>query len=91
MSRGYPAAYPASISRDRIEDLSTVLKVGETLETMIINVDRKSRSISLSIKAKDQVEQSDAMQKLASDGNSAASGTTNLGALLKAKLGSSQQ
>ncbi|MDB5814796.1 MAG: rpsA, partial [Rhodocyclales bacterium] len=81
----------SEFSRDRIEDLSTVLKVGETLETMIINVDRKSRSISLSIKAKDQAEQSDAMQKLAADGASAASGTTNLGALLKAKLGSSQQ
>jgi small subunit ribosomal protein S1 len=81
----------SEFSRDRIEDLSTVLKVGEALETMIINVDRKSRSISLSIKAKDQAEQSDAMQKLAADGGNAASGTTNLGALLKAKLGSSQQ
>jgi len=81
----------SEFSRDRIEDLSTVLKVGEALETMIINVDRKSRSISLSIKAKDQAEQSDAMQKIAADTNSAASGTTNLGALLKAKLGSSQQ
>ncbi|MEC5387977.1 30S ribosomal protein S1 [Uliginosibacterium sp. H3] len=81
----------SEFSRDRIEDLSTVLKVGEALETMIINVDRKSRSISLSIKAKDQAEQSDAMQKLAADSGNAASGTTNLGALLKAKLGSSQQ
>ncbi|HSD38342.1 MAG TPA: 30S ribosomal protein S1 [Rhodocyclaceae bacterium] len=81
----------SEFSRDRVEDLSTVLKVGEALETMIINVDRKSRSISLSIKAKDQAEQSDAMQKLAADGGNAASGTTNLGALLKAKLGSSQQ
>jgi small subunit ribosomal protein S1 len=81
----------SEFSRDRIEDLSTVLKVGEVLETMIINVDRKSRSISLSIKAKDQAEQSDAMQKIASEGNSAASGTTSLGALLKAKLNSAQQ
>jgi len=81
----------SEFSRDRIEDLSTVLKVGEALETMIINVDRKSRSISLSIKAKDQAEQSDAMQKIASEGNSAASGTTSLGALLKAKLNSAQQ
>jgi small subunit ribosomal protein S1 len=51
-----------------------------------VNVDRKTRSINLSIKAKDQVEQSQAMQKLASDSGSASSGTTNLGALLKAKL-----
>lgn len=50
---------------------------------MIINVDRKSRSINLSIRAKDQAEQNEAMEKLAAD---AATGTTNLGALLKAKL-----
>jgi small subunit ribosomal protein S1 len=55
---------------------------------MIINVDRKTRSINLSIKAKDQAEQHEAMQKLASAESSAASGTTNLGALLKAKLNS---
>ena len=75
----------SEFSRDRIEDLSQHLKVGEAIETMIINVDRKTRSISLSVKAKDQVEQNQAMQKLASDG-SASSGTTNLGALLKAKM-----
>jgi len=76
----------SEFSRDRIEDLSQHLKVGETVETLIINVDRKTRSISLSIKAKDQVEQNEAMQKLAADSSSASSGTTNLGALLKAKL-----
>jgi small subunit ribosomal protein S1 len=54
---------------------------------MVINIDRKARSIQLSIKAKDNVETQEAMQKLssASDSN-AASGTTSLGALLKAKL-----
>jgi len=56
------------------------------VEAMIINVDRKTRGISLSIKAKDNAEQHEAMQKLASESASAASGTTNLGALLKAKL-----
>ncbi|WP_341675415.1 30S ribosomal protein S1 [Niveibacterium sp. SC-1] len=74
----------SEFSRDRVEDLSTVLKVGDALETMIVNVDRKTRSINLSIKAKDQAEQNEAMQKLSSE--NAASGTTNLGALLKAKL-----
>ncbi|WP_121241098.1 30S ribosomal protein S1 [Sulfurisoma sediminicola] len=76
----------SEFSRDRIEDLSQHLKVGDSVEALIINVDRKTRSISLSIKAKDQVEQNEAMQKLASDSSSASSGTTNLGALLKAKL-----
>jgi small subunit ribosomal protein S1 len=76
----------SEFSRDRIEDLSQHLKVGETIETMIINVDRKTRSISLSVKAKDQADQTQAMQKLAATDTSASSGTTNLGALLKAKL-----
>jgi small subunit ribosomal protein S1 len=76
----------SEFSRDRIEDLSQHLKVGDSVEAMIINVDRKSRSINLSIKAKDQAEQSEAMQKLSADSASAATGTTNLGALLKAKL-----
>jgi small subunit ribosomal protein S1 len=75
----------SEISRDRVEDAGTHLKVGDQLEAMIINVDRKSRSIQLSIKAKDSVETQEAMQKLASD-TSAASGTTSLGALLKAKM-----
>ena len=72
-------------SRERVEDLRAVLKEGDAVEALIINVDRKSRSLSLSIKAKDQVEQNEAMQKLAASSN-ASSGTTNLGALLKAKL-----
>ncbi|WP_227815056.1 30S ribosomal protein S1 [Nitrogeniibacter aestuarii] len=74
----------------RVEDLSTMLKEGDEVETMIINVDRKSRSINLSIRAKDQAETSEAMQKLASEG-SAVSGTTSLGALLKAKLDEQKQ
>ena len=73
-------------SRDRVDDLSQLLKVGDSVEALIINVDRKTRGVNLSIKAKDQAEQHEAMQKLASESSSAASGTTNLGALLKAKL-----
>ncbi|KAF4533601.1 hypothetical protein B566_EDAN005648 [Ephemera danica] len=76
----------SEFSRERIDDLSLHLKVGDEVEAMIINVDRKTRGINLSIKAKDQAEQHEAMQKLASESASAASGTTNLGALLKAKL-----
>jgi small subunit ribosomal protein S1 len=75
----------SEISRDRVEDASTHLKEGDELETMIINIDRKARSIQLSIKAKDNAETQDAMQKMSSD-SAAASGTTSLGALLKAKL-----
>ena len=82
-NEGYLRA--SEFSRDRIDDLSQHLKVGDEVEAMIVNVDRKTRGINLSIKAKDNAEQHEAMQKLASE-SSAASGTTNLGALLKAKL-----
>ncbi len=75
----------SEFSRDRVEDIRTHLKEGDEVEAMIINVDRKNRSINLSIKAKDAADQSEAMQKLAGD-QSASTGTTNLGALLKAKL-----
>ncbi len=83
-NEGYLRA--SEFSRDRIDDLSQHLKVGDEVEAMIINVDRKTRGINLSIKAKDNAEQHEAMQKLSSESASAASGTTNLGALLKAKL-----
>ena len=83
-NEGYLRA--SEFSRDRIDDLSQHLKVGDTVEAMIINVDRKTRGINLSIKAKDNAEQHEAMQKLSAESSAAASGTTNLGALLKAKL-----
>ncbi|KIO49928.1 30S ribosomal protein S1 [Nitrosospira sp. NpAV] len=75
----------SEISRDRVEDIRTHLKEGDTVEAMIINVDRKNRGINLSIKAKDMSEESDAMQKVTSD-SAANAGTTSLGALLKAKM-----
>jgi len=76
----------SEVARDRVEDARTHLKEGDTVKAMIINIDRKNRGINLSIKAKDVAEESEAMQKLASE-SSAATGSTNLGALLKAKLG----
>ena len=75
----------SEVSRDRIEDIHTHLKEGDEVKAMIINIDRKNRSINLSIKAKDLAEESEAMQKVATE-SAAITGTTNLGALLKAKL-----
>ena len=74
----------SEISTGRVEDATTAIKVGENVEAMIINVDRKTRSIQLSIKARDSAETADSMQRISEA--SASSGTTNLGALLKAKL-----
>ncbi|APV50644.1 30S ribosomal protein S1 [Betaproteobacteria bacterium GR16-43] len=75
----------SEVARDRVEDLRTHLREGEEVEAVIVNIDRKNRSINLSIKQKDAAEEQAAMQKHAAE-SSASAGTTNLGALLKAKL-----
>ena len=76
----------SELTRDRVEDARTILKEGDEVEAMIINVDRKTRSIQLSIKAKDNVEQQEAMQRISSTNERENAGTTSLGALLRAKL-----
>lgn len=71
------------LSRDRVEDARTILKEGDTVEAKIINIDRKSRAISLSIKAKESEEEQDAMREL-----NRAEGSTSptLGDLLKEQM-----
>jgi small subunit ribosomal protein S1 len=76
----------SEVSRDRVEDMRSLYKEGDEIEAMIINVDRKNRVINLSIKAKDMTDQDSAMKKFAAESAAAATGSTNLGALLKAKL-----
>ena len=75
----------SEISRDRVEDARNHLKDGDSVTAMIINVDRKNRTINLSVKQKDLAEENEAMAKLQSE-SAASTGSTNLGALLKAKL-----
>ncbi len=75
----------SEISADRVEDATTRLTVGQEIEAVITSLDRKNRSIQVSIKAKDAVEARQALDRLNADAGAAA-GTTNLGALLKAKL-----
>ena len=75
----------SEVSRERVEDIRTHLKEGDEIEAVIVNVDRKTRNINLSIKAKDAAEEKDAMKKMVDDAPNNA-GTTNLGALLKAKM-----
>src|SRR5512147_337933 len=83
-TEGYLRA--SEFSRDRVEDLSKVLKEGDAVTAMVINVDRKNRSINLSVKAKDLAEETDAMKQIRSESAASAAGSTNLGALLRAKL-----
>jgi small subunit ribosomal protein S1 len=75
----------SEVSVDRVEDIRNHLKEGDSVTAVIINVDRKNRGINLSIKALNKTEETAAMQKLSAESNSSA-GTTNLGALLKAKM-----
>jgi len=80
----------SEISRDRIEDASHVLKVGDEVSAVVVNIDRKTRNIQLSIKAKDAADQADAMANL-SQQNAGNAGTTSLGALLRAKLDTNEK
>ena len=72
----------SELSRDRVEDARLLLKVGEEIEAKFTGVDRKGRSISLSIKAKDIHEEQEAMQNYRTD---SATGTS-LGDLLKEQI-----
>jgi small subunit ribosomal protein S1 len=76
----------SEISRDRVEDARNVLKEGDEVSAIIINVDRKARSIQLSIKAKDNADAQEGMQRLQQASERENAGTTSLGALLRAKL-----
>ena len=74
----------SELSRDRVEDARTVLTVGEKVEAKFIGVDRKNRTITLSIKAKEFAEEAEVLQDYSSNSGSA---TTSLGDLLKEKMG----
>ena len=76
----------SEISRDRVEDARNVLKEGDEVTAVIVNVDRKTRNIQLSIKAKDAADQGEAMAALSQASARENAGTTSLGALLRAKL-----
>jgi small subunit ribosomal protein S1 len=79
----------SEVSADRVEDIRNHLKEGDSVTAVIINVDRKNRGINLSIKALNKAEESAAMQKFSAE-NTSNAGTTNLGALLKAKMSGSK-
>ena len=74
----------SEISRERIDDARTVLKAGDELEAKFINVDKKNRAITLSIKAKEQAEEAEVLQDYT---RKTSTGTTTLGDLLKEQMG----
>ena len=79
----------SEISRDRVEDARNVLKEGDEVTAIVVNVDRKTRNIQLSIKQKDMVDEQGAMASLSQQSARENAGTTSLGALLRAKLDNS--
>jgi small subunit ribosomal protein S1 len=74
----------SELSRDRVEDARTVLKVGDEVEAKFTNVDRKTRTIALSIKAKEIHEEAEAVQSYRTGETSSG---TSLGDLLKEHIG----
>lgn len=73
----------SELSRDRVEDTRSVLKEGDAVEAKITTIDRKNRKISLSVKAKDLAEETEAVQKYA---RKASSTTSSLAQKLREKL-----
>ena len=76
----------SEINRDRVEDATKFLEVGQEVEAKIINVDRKSRSINLSIKAKDEAEEKEAVANLRTASASQENGPKTIGDLIKAQM-----
>ena len=73
----------SELSRDRIEDARTQLNVGDEIEAKFMGVDKKSKSITLSVKAKDQAEEVEAMKGYT---QAASSATPTLGDIFKEQM-----
>ena len=79
--QGYIRA--ADLARERVEDARSVVSEGDEIEAKFMAVDRRNRMISLSVRAKDQQDERDAVEGY---GNTGAAGTTTLGDLLKEQM-----
>jgi small subunit ribosomal protein S1 len=87
LAEGVEATLKVSeISRERIEDATTALKEGDKVEAAIINVDRKARTIALSIKQKDATEEKAALKSHSEKQQAETNGPTTIGDLIKAQL-----
>jgi small subunit ribosomal protein S1 len=87
LAEGVEGVLKASeISRDRVEDARNALTVGDTVELMITNVDRKNRVLGLSIKAKDMEEEKDSVKEHNSKTSNTSAAPATVGDLIKAKM-----
>ncbi|MBN4063636.1 S1 RNA-binding domain-containing protein, partial [Cardiobacterium sp. AH-315-I02] len=76
----------SELSRDRVEDASTVLKVGDEVEAKLMGVDRKNRGIALSIKAKDYDDESEALRDFSDNQDASVGAAPTFGDLLKEQM-----
>jgi small subunit ribosomal protein S1 len=75
----------SEVSRDKVEDMRTIFKQNDEIEAKIIGSDRKSRTLKLSIKAKEEKEEREAIDSYKADEKKSIS-KTSLGELLKSKF-----
>lgn len=84
LSEGVEGHLRASeLARDRVEDARTLIKVGDEIEAKFMGVDRKNRTVTLSVKAKDNEDEAEAVQDYSRSGTA---GTTSLGDILKEQM-----
>ena len=76
----------SELSVEKVDDARSFVKIDEELEAKIISIDKKTRSISLSIKAKEEQDEKIALDSYQSDSSATSSGSTTLGELLKEKM-----
>ena len=75
----------SEVSRDKVEDLRTVFKINDEIESKIIGFDKKNRTLKLSIKAKEEKEEREAIESYKAEEKESIS-KTSLGDLLKSKF-----
>ena len=81
----------SEVSQDKVEDVRSVLKVGDEIEARVIGTDRKNRVINLSIKAKDMAAEKAAVQDHKKQESDNAATPTTIGDLIKAQMESNDR
>jgi small subunit ribosomal protein S1 len=76
----------ADLSEEKVNDATTIVKVGDDIEAKVVSVDRKNRVVKLSVKAKDAQEHAEAIKKYSRSGEA----TATLGDILKEKMASNK-
>jgi small subunit ribosomal protein S1 len=77
----------SELARDRVGDVRSVLNIGDPVDAKFVGVDRKNRTITLSIKAKEYAEEAEALQDYSHTG----AATTSLGDILKEQIGENRK